>query len=160
MRVKRSRTGSAAVIVFGGLLLAGCPAQVYYTGLLTPPRPLAPLRPEDVELFVVTPPARPHTNIGLYQITQGIDASDSPAMIQRLRTEAAARGCDAILVTSVDNQASEYTAPNVQASCIVYNQPPLPAAATPAIAAPAPPALAPHTSAAPAPVVGLPTGNP
>ena len=41
MRAKRVRAGSAAVMVFAGLLLAGCPAQVYYTGLLAPPRPLA-----------------------------------------------------------------------------------------------------------------------
>jgi hypothetical protein len=31
-RVKRSRAGSATLIVFSGLVLAGCPAQVYYTG--------------------------------------------------------------------------------------------------------------------------------
>ena len=150
------------MIVFGGLLLAGCPAQVYYTGLLTPPRPLARRRPEDVELFVVTPPARPHTDIGLYQVTAGVDASDSTAMIQRLRAEAAARGCDAIVVTSIDHQASEDIAPNVQASCVIYNQPAVPTSAPKAPAALAPPAPAPPTpaaSAAPAPVVGLPTGK-
>jgi hypothetical protein len=156
MRIKPARVGPAAVIVFGGLLLAGCPAQVYYTGLLKPPRPLAPRRPEDVELFVVTPPARPHTDIGLYQITAGVDASSSTEMIQRLRTEAAARGCDAILVTSVDHQASEETAPNVQASCVIYNQPVVPAAA-----APAPPAAtATQVPGAPAPAVGLPIRKP
>jgi hypothetical protein len=163
MPVKWARGRSAAVIVFAGLLLAGCPAQVYYTGLLAAPRPLAPRRPEDVELFVVTPPARPHTDIGLYQVTAGIDASDATAMIQRLRTEAAARGCDAILVTSIDHQASEDIAPNVQASCIIYNQPAVQAAATPALAAPAPPAPAPHppaAPAAPAPAGGVPIGNP
>jgi hypothetical protein len=147
------------VIVFGGLLLAGCPAQVYYTGLLAPPHPLAPRRPEDVELLVVTPPARPHTNIGLYQIVAGSDTDDSAAMIQRLRTEAAARGCDAILVTSIDNQASKYTASNVQASCVVYNQPAVPtspaAPAPPSAASPAPPG-----SAAPAPAAGLPNSKP
>ncbi len=156
--------GAAAALVFGGLLLAGCPAQVYYTGLLAPPRPLAPRRPEDVELLVVTPPARPHTNVGLYQIIAGSDADDSGAMIQRLRTEAAARGCDAILITSIDNQSSKYTASNIQASCVVYNQPAVPASpAAPAPAAPAPPSAAPPApagSAAPAPAAGLPNGKP
>jgi hypothetical protein len=151
MRARRARAGSAAVIVFGGLLLAGCPAQVYYTDLLPPPRQLAPRRPEDVEILVVTPPARPHTNIGLYQITEGVDAADSKAMIQRLRTEAAARGCDAILVTSIDNQAPKDAAPNVQASCVVYNQ-----LTVPAPAAPGPPAV----TAPPAPVGDTPIGKP
>jgi hypothetical protein len=173
MGVKRARfgktgsgggsAGSAAVLMFGGLLLAGCPAQVYYTGLIAPPRPLAPRRPEDVELLVVTPPARPHTNVGLYQIIAGSDADDSRAMIQRLRAEAGARGCDAILITSIDNQSSKYTASNIQASCIVYNQPSVPAPpAAPAPAAPAPPSTAsppPPGSAAPAPAAGLPTGK-
>jgi hypothetical protein len=153
MRAKRVRAGSAAVMVFAGLLLAGCPAQVYYTGLLAPPRPLAPRRPEEVELFVVTPPARPHSDIGLYQITGGIDANDSTAMIKRLRTEAAARGCEAILITSIDNQASKYTAPNVQASCIVYNQPA-------ALAPPVPTTPTPTVPCASTPVVGLPIGKP
>jgi hypothetical protein len=164
MPVKRARAGSAAMIVLGGLLLAGCPAQVYYTGLLAPPRPLAPRRPEDVELLVVTPPARPHTNIALYQVIAGSDADDSGAMIQRLRTEAAARGCDAILITSIDNQASKYTASNIQASCVVYNQPAAPASpVAPAPAAPPPPSAAspaPPGSAAPAPSAGLPNGKP
>ena len=164
MRVKRARakrTGrgggrgtAAAVIVLGGLLLAGCPAQVYYTGLLAPPHPLAPRRPEDVELLVVTPPARPHTDIGLYQIVAGSDADDSGAMIRRLRAEAAARGCDAILLTSIDNQASKYAASNIQASCVVYNQP-APPASPAAPASPAPP-----DSAAPAPAAGLPNDEP
>ena len=137
------RAGAAALIVFGGLLLAGCPAQVYYTGLLASPHPLAPRRPEDVELLVVTPPARPHTDIGLYQIVAGSDADDSGAMIQRLRTEAAARGCDAILLTSIDNQSTKYTASNIQASCVVYNKPAVPASpAAPAPAAPALPSVA------------------
>jgi len=172
MRAKRTQAGSAAVIVFGALLLGGCPAQVYYTGLLVPPHPLSPRRPEDVQILAVTPPTRPHTDVGLYQITSGIDADDSAAMIRRLRTEAAARGCDAILITSIDNQASKYAAPNVQASCVVYNQPAVPAPtapAPPAAAAPTPAAStptaaatsrAPAAPATPTPAVGLPVGKP
>ena len=41
MREGRTRT-AAAVLVVGALMLAGCPAEVYYTQLLAPPRPLVP----------------------------------------------------------------------------------------------------------------------
>ncbi len=142
---------AAAGLVVGALMLAGCPAEVYYTQLLPPPRPLVPRRVEDVQVLVVTPPPEPHVDIGLLQVTSGIDATDSTAMVARLRAEAAVRGCDAVLVTSIDNQSPKDARPNVQGSCVVFEVPPV-YAPPPAAAAPRPPrAIAPGPSAAPSP---------
>jgi hypothetical protein len=106
--------------------VAGCiPAEVYYTPLLRPPRALVPRRAEDVQLLVVTPPSAPHLDIGLLQITEGYDVPDSDALVTRLRAEAGARGCDAVLVTSIENQAPKNARPSIHGSCIVYSLSPV-----------------------------------
>jgi hypothetical protein len=151
----RVRAGAAAAIVGGALPLVGCPADVYYTQLLRPPHPLVPRRAEDVQLLVVTPPSAPHVNIGLLQVTSGIDATDTTAMVARLRAEAAAHGCDAVLVTSINNQTPKNARPDVQGSCIVYELPPAnappPAGAAASAPAAAPPPGPPALLPAPAP---------
>ncbi len=108
-----------------GTLLGGCGPQIYYTPLQPAPHQLASHRIEDVQVLAVTPPSVPHTDIGLYQISPGIGgAFDTASLIASLRAEAAARGCDAILVTSVAYVAYERRRePTVQASCVVYSQP-------------------------------------
>jgi len=119
------RMGVAVVILGGVLGLVGCqPATVYYTQLLTPPHAMTPHRVEDVEVLVVTPPAAPHVDVGILQVTTGDDARTSTAMVARLRSEAAARGCDALLITTVESQAPGRTGrPSIQGSCVVYKTP-------------------------------------
>jgi hypothetical protein len=150
--VAELRTRAAAfALVVGAVLLSGCPAEVYYTQLLAPPHPLAPRRAEDVQVLVVTPPSAPHVDIGLFQVTSGVDATDSNAMVARLRAEAAARGCDAVLITSIDHQAPKDARPNVQGSCVVFDVPPVYAPPPAAAAGPGPAGAA--APSAPAPVL-------
>jgi hypothetical protein len=113
-----------SVILSVALLLCGCEATIFYTQLSPPPRPLVPHPVEKVETFAVTPPARPHTNIGLFQIVEGVEPLDSAAMIAQLRTRAAQMGCDAILVTAIDHIRTQHHPSNAQASCLVYDDPP------------------------------------
>jgi hypothetical protein len=124
MRERPPRTRLAAVLA-GTLLLAGCTtAAVFYTHLAEPPHPLTPHRVEDVEVLVVTPPTAPHVDVGLFQVTSGQDAPTAKDRVARLRAEAAAIGCDAVLITGVENQATRDSRPSVQGSCIVYKQRP------------------------------------
>ena len=134
MREGNGRAGLVAAVA-GTLLLTGCPAAVFYTHLAEPPHPLTPHRVEDVQVLVVTPPAAPHVDVGLFQVTSGQDAPTAKEMVARLRAEAAALGCDAVLITAIDNQASRDVRASVHGSCIVYKQPPPATAPEP----PAPP---------------------
>jgi hypothetical protein len=110
------------MFVLGGApLLFGCANAVYYTQLQPAPRVLKPHAPEDLEILAVTPPSRPHRDIGLFQVVQS-DADNQDAMTT-LRARAAAKGCDAITITSIDHRKNRYQSPNIQASCVVYEQP-------------------------------------
>jgi hypothetical protein len=136
----------AAALLASSLLAAGCD-NIRYTRLNTPPRPLARRPVAAVEVFAVTPPRRPHTDVGLIQVIGakpppskhmdiGIDVvtpvteeQETHEMIAALRRRAAEIGCDAIVVTSIDRPADwQYWLdsgmshlPSVQASCVVYN---------------------------------------
>jgi len=125
----RMKAIGAATALLGGALALGCwNATVYYTQLLPPPRPMVPRRVEDVQVLVVTPPPAPHVDVGLMQVTTGDGVRTSTQMVARLRAAAATLGCDAVLITSVENQAPGRAGrPSMQGSCIVYKAPPPPA---------------------------------
>jgi hypothetical protein len=99
---------------------AGCAGRLFYTPLVSSPRPLAPRAIEDVEVFAVSPPPRPLVNVGLFQLISGLDNASIQAMVARIRSDAAARGCDAILITSIDHYRSQNHSPSIQASCVVF----------------------------------------
>jgi hypothetical protein len=141
---------TAPVLLVAGSLLASCCTgeRVAFTRLNSPPRRLSPLPVEDVEVLTVTPPERPHTDLGLMRVTGGMPPhsvhtdvgtdevtpvsyeDEIQDMIGALRKRAAAIGCDAILITSIDrHEASRATingigvvgyVPSMQASCVVY----------------------------------------
>jgi hypothetical protein len=116
--------GVGAVRVFtllGVLLASGCGERFVYTPLKRPSRPMMRHPAEAVELLVVTPPSRPHTDIGLIQAFPGIGGETIPELIRGLRARAGVIGCDAILITSVDRQTTRYHSESVQASCVVYD---------------------------------------
>ena len=115
--------GLRILVLVVPLLVPACADTIFYAPLSPPPRPLSPRPAEKVEVFAITPPTRPHTNLRLLQIVQGA-ANDHgiPEMIASLRQRAAEIGCDAILGTSIDNQAGRDHHPSIQAGCIVYKE--------------------------------------
>jgi len=128
-RTMAHRAGLSFAIVAGLCgLLAGCENSVSYTPIIHPSHPLSPRSVNSVEVFAVTPPSRPHRDIGIFQVAGGIGDEGTPSgMVADARATAAQLGCDAILVTSVDVLASRYHPANIQASCIIYDpQPPPP----------------------------------
>lgn len=129
--------------VAGALLVAGCAPQVFYTPVVRSPRPLTARPVEEVETFLVTPPSRPHTDVGVLQVTGA--GFGTKELIRVLRARAARVGCDALLITSIDLRVSDATSPSIQGSCVVYNDV---SAAAPA-AAPVPPPNPEGTTAAP-----------
>jgi hypothetical protein len=76
--------------------------------------------PNQVETFVVTPPSRPHVDIGMLQVIRHSGDESFDQMLALLRTAAAQHGCDALLVTSVDTRALKYSSGSIVGSCEVF----------------------------------------
>jgi hypothetical protein len=118
--------------------LGGCaPTTVYYLPLVTPPRPMVERPREQVDVYVTTPPSRPHLDVGLLQVIEYRQFSDatSQQMMLHLKGAAAAQGCDAVLITAVDMRSNRYAARSIHGSCEVYTDVP----ADHPVALPAPP---------------------
>ncbi len=143
----RART-AAIFLLAGSAFAAGCATDnVGYVPLNPPPRRMSARPVAAVAVFTVTPPRRPHTDIGLLRVVGGnpppsthtdvgfdepqpVSAYDeAQEMIAALRQRAARIGCDAILVTHIDRPLVwepwiDYAGarlPSAQASCVVYN---------------------------------------
>ncbi len=107
----------------GVLLIGGCADSVSYTHLAEPPRPLQSRPVQDVEVLNISPPARPHRNVGVLQAVSGrLLAFDPPRLIGKLRDQAARLGCDALLITSIDRRETRYEGPSIEGSCVVYDE--------------------------------------
>jgi hypothetical protein len=74
-------------------------------------------------MFVVTPPPRPHVDLGLLQVIRGNNEQTLDQMLGTLRAQAAERGCDAVVVTMVDARAARYSPLSVEGSCEIYTPP-------------------------------------
>jgi hypothetical protein len=117
----------------------GCAARIEYVAMAQPPRPLYVRAPDQVETYVVTPPARPHIDLGIVQVIRGASGQSIDEMLGLLHLAAAEHGCDAIVITMIDTRRSKYAPVSVEGSCEVY---------TDAAAVPPPEATAPRAPAA------------
>lgn len=135
---------SRVVAVIGltvGAGLAGCvttePAIVY-SPVNQPPRAFVRRAPAEVELVLGETTARPHVDVGLFEVYQGQlpdrTWQSTEQMIQDLRTHAALRGCDAIRVWSVTGPSYQ-SRRVVRGACEMYTD----EAAQHAVIQPAPP---------------------
>jgi len=120
-----------------GCAAMGCEDSVSYTHIGAPSPALVARPTDSVEVFLGTPPARPHRNLGVLQVARGAFSPDRSMddTVQVARASAAQMGCEAILVTSIDTLGGRQRPPNVQANCIVYTAPPV----TEPTSAPCPP---------------------
>jgi len=113
--------------VTAGLCCAalGCEDSVSYTHIGAPSPALVARPVDQVEVFLATPPARPHRNLGVLQVGRAPFSADRSMndTVQVARASAGAMGCEAILVTSIDVLGGRNRPANVQATCIVYTGP-------------------------------------
>jgi hypothetical protein len=118
--------------ILAGSLFAGCGTFVDFTPLNDSPCPLSPRSPGSVEVFSSGAPTRPHVDVALVEAkqTHSLNEQGTGLMVQRMREQAAALGCDAIVLGSVtDHQGAQPGsgwdlldpgATKRQATCIVY----------------------------------------
>jgi hypothetical protein len=100
-------------------LVCGCAPFTQYIPLVDAPRPLQVHDAAQVQTFFVTPPARPHVDIGMLRAVAPDGTPEQ--MVALLRATAGQHGCDALLVTNVkvyDRGGS--TGATVEGSCEVY----------------------------------------
>ncbi len=142
MHLKLNRWQGA--VLLEALLAGGCGSTLYYTPLVASPRPLFSKPVSEVQVIAVTAPTRPLTTLGIFQAIQGFADESAATEIAQIRADAARRGCDAILVTSIDNRMPQRI--SVQAGCIVFTD--------------ADASAVPKTATAPKPASNAPTVGP
>jgi hypothetical protein len=106
------------VVLLGALLEGGCGSTLYYTPLVASPRPLFSKPVSEVQVIAVTAPTRTLMTLGMFQVIQNFADETAATEIAQIRADAARRGCDAILITSIDNRNPQRL--SVQAGCIVF----------------------------------------
>ena len=124
----------SAVLVVS--LFAGCGTYVGFTPINDPPHALGPRPARSVEVLSSGAPTRPHVDVAVVEVeqTHGLNEQGTGLMIRRLRQQAAAIGCDAIVLGGVtDHQGAEPGSgwalldpgsTKRQATCVVYDDPP------------------------------------
>jgi hypothetical protein len=82
------------------------PNTVVYSAVNQPPRPFVRRAPESVDVFVGRAPARPHLDVGLFEVYQGMNADgtlrSTEDMLASARLHAGLRGCDAVSIMNVE----------------------------------------------------------
>jgi hypothetical protein len=118
-----------------GVGLVGCGTFVTATTINPSPRPMRPRAPGEVEIYASSPPPRPHVDVAVLEVqqTRSLNEQGTDLMIQSLREQAGAMGCDAIFLGAMsDHQGAQPGSgwdlldPGAtirQATCIVYRAP-------------------------------------
>jgi hypothetical protein len=131
----RNMRTDISLLVSGALLVAGCGTFVEFTPINSPPHLLSPRSPESVEMLSSGSPARPHVDVALLEVeqTHSFNEEGTGLMIRRLREQAAAMGCDAVVLGGVtDHQGAQPGSgwdlldpgsTKRQATCVVYDDP-------------------------------------
>jgi len=121
--------------VLSGSLLGGCGTFVDFTPINDPPHALRPRSAGMVEVLSSGAPARPHVDVAIVEAeqTRGLNEQGTGLMIRRMREQAAALGCDAIVLGGVtDHQGAkpgsgwalvDPGSTKRQATCVVYEDP-------------------------------------
>jgi hypothetical protein len=122
-----------ASLVLTATLLGGCGTFVDFTQINDPPHPLQPRSSASVEVFSSGPPSRPHVDVAIVEVeqTHSLNEQGTGLMIQRMREQAAAIGCDAIVLRGVtDHQGAlpgsgwdlvDPGSTKREATCVVYD---------------------------------------
>ena len=125
-----------SLLVLGAPLVVGCGTYVGFTEINRPPHALSARSPRSVEVYSSSPPARRHVDVAIVEAeqTHSLNEQGTALMIRRMPEQAAAIGCDAIVLGGATDHdgAQAGTALALldpgstkrQATCIVYDDPP------------------------------------
>lgn len=114
-------------------MLCACGTRLAYMPLNKAPRAMKARSPGDMEVFTTSMPSRSFTEVGMIEAQQeSIYSTESTQQVfARMREEAAARGCDALIVQGSNDSVQGYgghdssttrTLKGYRGTCIVYNE--------------------------------------
>lgn len=127
-----------ALVLLGAPLMLGCGTFVDFTPINDPPHALSKRSSSSVEVLASGPPSRPHTDVAVIEAkqTHGLNEQGTGLMVEQLRAQAAAIGCDAIVLGgTTDHQGAQPGtgwslldpgSTKLRATCVVYDDPPPP----------------------------------
>jgi hypothetical protein len=109
-------------------MLSACGTAMAWMPLNEPPHPLTPKTTSAVELFQTQTPEKPYVEVGMIQagLQSAFSSADEFAILDQIRTDAARRGCDGVIITGRDKRAdvSEFAVSertqSINGTCIVY----------------------------------------
>ena len=123
--MERGSCWSVAVL---GVLAAGCGPWVEYTPVIPAPRQLQVRGAGQVQIVLITPPARPHVDIGLLRVGwSNTDEDTLERHMELLRTAAGQHGCDVVVVTRIVDRLPG----SIEGSCEVFTDVPAPTTSPP-----------------------------
>jgi hypothetical protein len=122
--VRRGNCWSAAILAILG---AGCvSARAEYIPVVPAPRQLQLHGAAQVQTFLVTPPGRPHLDIGMLHVATCGQTLEQTMVL--LRTTAGQRGCDAVVITNLNvfehGRGTCTSGSIIDGSCEVYTDAP------------------------------------
>jgi hypothetical protein len=121
------------LVVISVLTVFGCAGtSLRYTPTQQSTTPVRVRPAAQVEVFMTTPPKRPHVKLGIVESQQEEGSSDgAPEVIAKMRAFAGQHGCDGLVIFANNNSVSEtmlapgggsrvYTLSGYRAYCIAY----------------------------------------
>lgn len=75
----------------------------------TPPRPMRPRRPDTVQLFTAGPPRWRYIEVGIIESEEVTRTAEGEYVLDDIRSEAAERGCDGLLLNVRDRQENSFS---------------------------------------------------
>jgi hypothetical protein len=112
-------------LLLASLLFTGCAASVTATPVNAPPGQMIRRSPAQVEIFTAGAPTRPHVDVALLEAEPGLSERSTADLVARLRENAAANGCDGLVITGVDTQTFRHgdEKKTVTGTCIMWTAP-------------------------------------
>lgn len=96
-----------------GLALVGCAPTTTFVKTNASPKALAARPVDGVAVFTASAPDRPYVEVGIISSITTVSLPDRAALLAAIRAEAAARGCEGLIVSSGTSELAEGT-------CIVF----------------------------------------
>lgn len=96
-----------------GLSLAACAPLTTFVKTSASPKAMAARPVDGVAVFTTTAPDRPYVEVGIISANARVGLPDRAKLLKAIRAEAAAQGCEALIVSSGTSDLAEGT-------CIVF----------------------------------------
>jgi hypothetical protein len=98
-----SRVTLCLLVLAGSAPLAGCGTYASFTEINSPPHEMSSRPPSRIQVFSSGPPSRPYVDVAVIRVeqTHSLNEQSAELMIRRIREQAGAIGCDAVVLGGI-----------------------------------------------------------